>query len=1030
MISWFAKNSVAANLLMFTIVGIGLFSMIKLIPLEIFPAYEKDEIRISMSLKGATPEDVEQGLTIRIEEAIADLEGIKHIRSSSSEGKALVKVEVDKGYDPKDLLSEVKSRVDAVNTFPDDAQRAVIEKTVWKREVIVVTLSSNYDEKEIREYAQNIRDGLVHIQGITQAELTGVRDYEITIEVSQDTLLDYDLTISEISNAIQNSSIDLSAGNLKTLGGDILVRLKGQAYTKDEFESIIVKRNIDGSALYLSDIATISDGFEETPVRSRFNGKNSVFIDVYRVGDESAIKVADAVKKFIDDKQALLPEGYELSYWDDDSLIVKNRLTILLDNALQGSILIIVLLTLFLRPAIALWVFIGIPVAFAGAFFIMPMFDVTLNTLSLFGFILVLGIVVDDAIVTGENIYTHLQKSESGEMAAIEGTKEIATPVTFGVLTTIAAFAPLAFIQGDRSDIFTQIPYVVIPVLIFSLIESKFILPSHLKHIKLRTEKTKTNKFEQFQHKFADSFESFILRYYKPLLHLAMKNKITTVAIFTSILAIILALILGGWTKFIFFPRVPSETIRVTLTMPAGTPFEVTNKHIIHITKSAEQLREKYRDKTTNESVIKHIMTRTGGRGGVSHQGSVRFEITPPEKRDIKVTSADLAREWRELTGTIVGAETVEFRSEWGRAGDPIDVQLTGSSIKTLTIVANEIKNYLQTFETVFDIADSLSDGKEELKIELTKRGKLLGITKQEISQQVRAAIYGIEVQSIQRDRDDVKVMIRFPKEDRKSIASLNKIIITTQEGHKIPLSILANLTPSKGPSSLSRTDRFRTINVTADIDKQNTNMFALENDLKEYIETLLTKYPNIEYTFEGEQREQEETFNSLLYSLVFAIFAIYTLLAIPFKSYVQPLIVMSVIPYGIIGAVMGHWILDMDLTVLSLMGMLALMGVLVNDSLVLVDYINKQYAKTKDLLDAVLTAGVARFRPVILTSLTTFIGLMPLLFDKSTSAQFLIPMATSLGFGILFATFTTLILVPVNYMLLHNFLNLFKNQK
>jgi len=1027
MISWFAKNSVAANLLMITIFVFGMFSLYKIIPLEIFPSIEKDEVSINMSLKGATPEDVEQGLTIKIEEAIADLEGIKEIKSTSSEGSSSVKVEIDSSYDAKVLLAEIKNRVDAINTFPDDADKAVIEQTIRKRDVIVVTLSSDYDEKEIREYAQNIRDDIVQLSGVTQAELVGIRDYEISVEVSQDILLQYDLTINEISNAINSSSIDLSSGNLKTSNGDILVRVKSQAYTKDQFENIIIKRNSDGSTVRLKDIANISDGFEETPLRSRFNGKNSVFIDVFRVGKESAIDVADQVKDYIDKKQESLPHGYELSYWDDDSLIVKGRLSILLSSAIQGSILIIILLTLFLRPAIAMWVFLGIPISFAGAFFVMPMFDITLNVLSLFGFILVLGIVVDDAIVTGENIYTHLKKSPDGQTAAINGTIEIAKPVTFGILTTIAAFAPLAFVQGDRSALFTQIPYVVIPVLLFSLIESKFILPSHLKHIKLRDKNKKQNRFEKFQHKFADGFEKLILKYYKPILNVAINNKFITLSVFISILTLIIALIVGGWTKFIFFPRVPSESIKVTLTMPSGTPFDVTNKHTIHITKAAEFLREKYRDENTNESVIKNIMTRTGGRGGVSNQGNVQFEITPPEKREIKVTSAQLAREWREITGDIIGAENVEYRAERGRGGDPIDIQLISSSMETLTFISNDIKKYLENFDTVFDITDSLSDGKEELKIELTKEGKLLGITKQEVSQQVRAAIYGIEVQSIQRGRDDVKVMVRYEEDDRKSISTLNNLMITTQAGDKIPLSNIAYLVPNKGPSSISRTNRFRTINVTADIDKDNTNMFALQNEITSYMDELLLKYPNVKYSFEGEQREQAETFNSLVYSLLFAVFAIYVLLAIPFKSYVQPIIVMSVIPFGIIGAVVGHWILGMDLTILSLMGMLALMGVLVNDSLVLVDYINKTYEEKKDIMYAVLNAGVARFRPVMLTSLTTFFGLLPLLFDKSTNAQFLIPMATSLGFGILFATFTTLILVPVNYLLVHNLIKFFK---
>lgn len=1027
MIAWFARNSVAANLLMVTILAFGLFSLFKLIPLEIFPTIEKDEVSISMSLKGATPEDVESSLTIRIEESIADLEGIKQIKSTSSEGKSSVKVEIDKGYDAKVLLAEIKNRVDAINTFPSEADKAVIEQTIRKRDVMVVTLSSDYDEREIREYAQEIRDSIVQLDGVTQAELTGVRDFEISIEISQDTLIQYDLTIEDISNAINNSSLDLSSGNLKTTNGDVLVRIKSQAYTKDEFESIIIKRNSDGSIVLLKDIANVNDGFEETPIRSRLNGKNSVFIDIYRVGNESAIAVANAVKKYIQDKQSSLPQGYELSYWDDDSQIVKNRLSILLSSAVQGSILIIILLTLFLRPVIAFWVFVGIPISFAGAFFLMPVFDVTLNNLSLFGFILVLGIVVDDAIVTGENIYTHLKKSPSGEMAAINGTIEVARPVTFGVLTTIAAFVPLAFVEGDRSTLFTQIPYVVIPVLIFSLIESKFILPAHLKHIKLRQEKNKTSKLEEFQHKFADGFERLILKYYKPILNLAINNKFTTITIFMSMLTLIVAFSLGGWTKFIFFPRVPSESIEVNLTMPSGTPFEITNQHITHLTKTAEQLREKYRDENTNESVIKNIMTVVGGRGGVSNQGSVEFEITPPEKRELKVTSEELAKQWRQLSGDIIGAETVEYRAERGRGGYPIDIQLTSSSMQTLNIVSNEIKKYLENFDTVFDISDSLSDGKEELKIELTKEGKLLGITKQEISSQIRAAIYGIEVQSIQRGRDDVKVMIRYEKEDRKSIANLNELIITTNNKDKIPLSNIATLVPSKGPSSILRTDRFRTINVTADIDKQNTNIFALQSDLESYLDELLLKYPDVKYSFEGEQKEQAETFGSLVYSLAFAIFAIYVLLAIPFKSYVQPLIVMSVIPFGIIGAVMGHWILGMDLTVLSLMGMLALMGVLVNDSLVLVDYINKTYEEKKDIMYAILNAGVARFRPVMLTSLTTFIGLVPLLFDKSTTAQFLIPMATSLGFGILFATFTTLILVPVHYLIVHNVVKYFK---
>lgn len=1027
MIAWFAKNSVASNLLMISIVAFGLFSLTKLTPLEIFPDFASDEVSISMSLKGATPQDVEEGITIKIEEAIADLEGITDITSSSSEGSASISVELDSSYNSTDLLADIKSRVDAINTFPDDADRAVIKKSVHSRAVIDLTITSIYGEKELREYAQNVKDELLQINGISQVSLLGVRDFEISIEVSQDTLLEYGLSISDISSAISSSSLDLSSGNLKTNAGDILVSLKGQAYTKDSFSSIIIKKDIDGSVLRLEDIAKISDGFEESKLRARFNGQNAIIVKIKRIGKQSAIAVADKVKDYISSKQDYLPVGYEVSYWDDDSTIVKSRLSTLLTNAIQGSILIIILLTLFLRPAIAFWVFIGIPVSFAGAFFVMPLFDVSLNVLSLFGFILVLGIVVDDAIVTGENIYTHLRTSESSEMAVINGTKEISVPVTFGVLTTIAAFIPLLFVDGDRSGMFTQIPFIVIPVLIFSLIESKFILPSHLKHIKLRQDKNKTNKFEQWQERFADGFEAWVLKYYSPILNLAIKNKINTLLVFISALVIIISLIMGGWMKFTFFPRVPSERVEVTLTMPAGTPFETTNKHILYLTKKAEDLQKKYMNKETNTSVIENILSITGGRGGAT-SGSVRFEITPPEKRDESITSTKLANEFRRSVGEIVGAQSTEYRAEFGRSGEPIDIQLTGSSLEHLKLVANEIKGELNNYDNVFDITDTLTNGKDELRIELTQEGKLLNITKQEVSSQVRQALYGLKVQTIQRGKDDISVMIRYPLNQRKSIDNLNSIIITTQDGNKIPLGNIAKLTSNKSPSSIRRVNRYRTINVRADIEKSNTNVFALQNDLKIYLEELLVKYPDVKYTLEGEAREQEEAFSSLGYSLLFALFAIYVLLAIPFKSYAQPLIVMSVIPFGIIGAVIGHWILGMNLTVLSLMGMLALTGILVNDSLVLVDYINKQYKKTNDLLHSVITAGAARFRPVMLTSLTTFIGLLPLIFEKSTDAQFLIPMAVSLAFGVLFATFTTLILVPVNYMLLNKFIKIDKN--
>ena len=1018
MIAWFAKNSVAANLLMVFILVIGLGSLSLKIPLEVFPSVDSEVVSVNISLRGATPEDVEKGVTIRVEEAVQDLEGIDRIVSSSSENNSSVRIEVEPGYDPREMLSDVKSRVDAINTFPADAEKPVIALAQRKREVIAVTVTSRYSEKETLEFAEVVRDELLRLPGVTQLDLSGVRNYEISLTLSQDQLRQYGLTITEVSRMVNSFSTDVSAGNLRSSGGDILLRSKGQAYYKDEFADIPIKTESDGTIIRLKDVATIDDGFEETPIRTRFNGEQAAFIDVYRIGQQSAIDVADKVKQYIDDRQDSLPEGFGISYWDDDSEIVKNRISTLTTSALQGGFLVLLLLTLFLRPSIAFWVFIGIPVSFMGAFIFMPFFGVSLNIMSLFGFILVLGIVVDDAIVTGENIYTHLRKAESGEEAAIKGTQEVATPVTFGILTTVTAFLPMLFIEGRRGALFSQIAIVVIPVLIFSLIESKFVLPAHLKKIKLRNEVSKPNKLEELQQRFADGFERAILKFYQPLLSVALRNKLTTISMFVGTFLIIIALLTSGWSKFVFFPRIPSETVRLNLTMPNGTPFEVTNMHIINIASKAEELQNKYVDEDSGESVIMNVLATTGGRGGTSHVGGVRFELIPPERRTIDITSAQMVREWRQLVGEIPGAESMTYRAEIGRSSDPIDVQLTGNSLETLQEVADQVKVQLANYPTVFDIADSLSDGKEELQIELTQQGKALGFSRQDVASQVRNAYFGAQVQRIQRGRDDVRVMVRLPLEERRSLADLNQILIATPSGNEVPLSHIAQLIPGKSPSTIRRIDRYRTVNVTADIDKQSTNMTTLNADLKVFLDNLVTQYPGINHSLEGEAKEQRESFGSLGWGLVFVFFIIYALLAIPFKSYIQPLIVMSVIPFGLIGAFVGHWIMGMNLTIFSLLGMLALIGVVVNDSLVLVDFINKKRQEGITTANAVLTAGASRFRPVMLTSLTTFIGLMPLLFEKSTQAQFLIPMAISLGFGILFATFITLILVPVNYLI------------
>ena len=1033
MISWFARNSVAANLLMITIITGGILALNDGVRLEIFPFSDPDTVSVVVPLRGATPEDVELGVAVRIEEAVQDLEGIDKITSQSAEGSTRVLIEIDSDYDPRELLDDIKSRVDAINTFPADTEKPVISLSTRRFAVISVVIAGNYSEDEIRMYAERVRDDLLRVEGITQVDLGSVRQYEIAIEASPDRLREFDVTLADISRAIRGSSVDISAGNVRTEGGDVLIRSKGQAYRRADFESIVVKTNPDGSIVRVGDIARVLDGFVEESLRTRFNGKYAAFVNVGRVGNQSAIEISEKVKAYIDSQQGTLPVGMELDYWDDDSERLKDRLGIMTNSAIQGSVLVILLLSLFLRPAVAGWVFLGIPISFLGAFIILYLFDISLNMMSAFGFIIVLGIVVDDAIVTGENVYSHMRQGNEGLSAAIHGTKEVAIPVTFGILTTIAAFMPLAFIEGRMGEVFAPIPAVVIPVLLFSLVESKLILPAHLKHIRLHEHDHKATGFQAWQSRFADGFEKAIVKHYEPILKFCLRNRYSTVATFGGVLIILIMLVTSGWNRFVMFERLEGETATASLTMPVGTPFDVTNRHAEKMVAAAIQLQEKYTDPETGQSMITNILSSvgsSGGRSAGSHLARVQMETIPRQNRTIEFSVSEMNNEWRRLAGPIPGAESINFRASFFRAGDPINFQFSGNSLETLNAVGEEVKKQLATYPGVFEIADSLSDGKEELRIELSPQGHLVGLTRNEIVSQVGQAFKGLQAQRIQRGRDDIRVLVRFPIDERRTIASLNEMLITAPNGRLIPLANVATIKPGRGPSQITRIDGYRVLNVTADVDKENTNMVVLIADLTAFVDQLLVKYPSITYTLEGEQARQAETFGSLSLGIVIVLFAIYCMLALPLKSYVQPVLVMSVIPFGVIGAIIGHWIMGVTLTILSILGLLALTGVVINDSLVLVDFINQRHRNAGEkLLSAVMRAGVVRFRPVMLTSVTTFFGLTPLLLDQSSSARFLIPMAISLGFGILFATLITLILVPTNIMIADDVARYFKSR-
>ena len=1028
LIGWFARNSVAANLLMVLIVAWGLSTLATRLALEVFPAFELDSVVVSVALPGATPAEVESGVTILVEEALEGLAGVKRLTSVASEGVGTVTVEVDNGVDTDRLRDDVEQRVRRIGNFPAEAEAARVSVPEFDRQVISVVVSGDLPERELRRLAARVRDDLEALPSVSAVALAGTRAFELAIEVSAAELARYDLTLAGVAQSIESGSLDLAAGSIDTAGGEVLLRTRGQALDADDFAAIVVLARADGTRVTLGDVATIRDGFEETPLEQRFDGLRSVEIEVYRRGLQSAIGVADEVKDWIAETQPTMPHGVRLGYWRDASRAVRARLDTLLSSALQGGLLILILLTLFLRFWVAAWVFVGVPVSILGGIALMPLFGVSLNMLSLFAFILVLGIVVDDAIVTGENIYTHMRRTPGGGAegrvrAAIDGTREVAVPVTFGVLTTVAAFTPLLMIEGVRGELFAQIPLIVIPVLLFSIVESKFVLPSHMSHLNFHRPE-RANAFARLQHRIADGFERVVERLYQPLLALALRERYLTLALFVGGALIVFSLVASGQMRFVFFPRVQSEVAAASLEMPEGTPFETTLAHVRRMGEAARTLQARHVDPDTNESVIESILASAGsdGRGGVAaHRGRVMFEIVPPEERVLDVSSRELVDEWREAIGDVPGAERLVFRAEIGGGGSPIDVELSGSDFDELREVAARVAARLREYAGVSDVTDTFEGGKREVRIELLPGAAQLGVTLADVARQVRTAYLGSEVQTLQRGRDEVRVVVRYPEEERRSLESLERLTVRTGAGAAVPLSGVATLEEGRGFSSIRRVERRRTVNVEADVDKETADIEAIKGDLEALGEELRASFPDVRLELEGEAREQRESFASLRTGLLFVLLVIYSLLAIPFKSYLQPLLVMAVIPFGIVGGVLGHMVMGMPLSIMSYMGMLALCGVVVNDSLVLVDWVNRQRAAGLALFDAVRASGVARFRAVILTSLTTFFGLVPLIMEDSTQAQFLIPMAVSLGFGILFATVVTLVLIPVNYLVLED---------
>ncbi len=1050
-IAWFTDNPVAANLMMLIFVVGGLISLASMHKEE-FPTIDPGVIRVQVPYLGAAPEEVEQGVCIRIEEAIEGVDGMDRFFSISNEGMCTVMIEVLQNVDVTRVLNDVKGQVDAISTFPAETEKPVVSAILFRGQTISFALYGKTDETTLKIIAEEMRDEISALPGISQVSVNYVRPWEISIEVSEQILRQYNLTMSQVADAIRRSSLDLPGGSIKTQGGEILLRSKGQAYSGREFENIVIVTQRDGTNVTLGDIASVRDGFQEGFLKAKFDGEPAVSVSIYRIGKEDTLTSAATVKEYLARKQLSLPQGVKTAIWIDESVPLSRRIDRLTMNAYAGLVLVLVILALFLRFKVALWVAAGIPIAILGAIWVFPAAGLNISSLSILSFILVLGIVVDDAIVVGERIYSHESIEPTRREAAIAGTSEVIVPVVFGVLTTIAAFLPILLLDGRMGSFFSIIGWVVLVCLIFSIIECMFILPAHLSHRKTENyflhRAPVVTKWVAFQSVFSNALEHFANHRYRPFLEKTLEWRWVTWAVATFILVASVALIISGRVVFQFFPAVEGDRIYVTLTMPEGINVEYTEAAARQIAVAGyETIREVEEAVGTpdGDTILKHVLESIGvdaarGSGpsfktaGGSHLAEVVMDLEPYERRPDWNTNkiADL---WREKVGSVTDAVQLEFTTSLFNAGEALGLKLKGRDIEQLKSAAAAIRQEFALYPGVIDLSDSFRAGKQEIKLDILPEAKPLGLTLNDLARQVRQAFYGEEAQRIQRGTDDVRVMVRYPEEERRSLGDLENMRIRTNDNIEVPFSTVARVTYGTGYSSINREEQQRIIDVRGDVDRGVVTPEEVMAAVERAICTAGTSFndpnnrcynldfPGVTVMLSGEQEERARSLSSMVNTVPLALLIIFALLAIPLKSYLQPLVIMSVIPFGAVGAIVGHFIMGWDLIFFSLLGIIALSGVVVNASLVLVDYINRQRRQGVDVFEAVANAGVVRFRPIILTSVTTFVGLIPLMTDTDPETFMFIPMAISLAFGVLFATAITLFLVPSLYLMLEDWL-------
>jgi len=1026
LLAWFAKNSVAANVFMAIILAGGVFVGMR-VRQEVFPEVNLDTVVVTLPYLGASPEEVEQGVVLATEEAVRDLDGVDTVTSIAREGVGVVWVELENDADPNRVLSDVESAVARVTAYPANAERPTVSLATSRYRQVSLVVYGDQDEATLKALAEQMRDELLDDDRITRVELAGVRSPEISIEVPPENLRTYGLTLDDIAARIRAASVEIPGGVVKTSGGEILLRTSERREHGTEFENIVILSRPDGSQVRLTDIADVRDTFEDTEREALFNGKPAVMLEVYRTGDARPTDVSAAVEEYMARKSDQLPAGVKLASWLDFSEIFQDRRNLMVKNAFYGLLLVLLILGLFLEIRLAFWVTLGIPVSFVGALLFMPAAGVSINMISMFAFIVVLGMVVDDAIIIGESIHRRRQQGMGHVAAAVGGLREVAFPVIFAVATTMIAFAPMLFLPGFWGEFFRIIPIVVISVLAVSLFESLFVLPAHLAHSKPPSERGLFGRVTRAQRRFSRGLEWVAAHLYLPVLVRATRRRYLTLAVALGVLVATVGLIAGGRVEFTFFAKIEGDVAMAGLELPNGSPAEETRAARDRIVAAAYETLDELGDAGLHARGVFAELGAVSGNGfllapsGGSHLAQVSVYLVPIDNRPF--TTAAFTHRWREKIGRLAGVESLRFSYDTsGTTQSPIQIDLSHPDQQVLRRAAADLAERLSDYDGVFDIDDGFAIGKEQLDLTLKPAAKRMGLTERDLAQQVRGAFFGAEALRLQRGRDELRVYVRYPEAHRRSEHDIEDLIVHTPTGGDVPLAMVARVQRGRSVPEIERRNGRRTISVTADVDEGVANANKIVGSVfAEHLPELQTRYPGLTYRLGGDQDRQAAVLGALGSGYVLALFAILALLAIAFRSYLQPIIIMAAIPFGLVGATIGHLVLGYSWSIMSLLGLVALSGVVVNDSLILVLAINEYRRKGATAREAVLAGGARRFRPILLTSLTTFFGLAPLLLETSVQARFLIPMAVSLAFGIIFATALLLVLIPTLYLIVED---------